>query len=228
MYLQTRDVSVYAKNAVKLKHGRYYHNFEEERAGLQLQQFTVQKSAMENSKNNKEEILLKAASLEIPTVIISPNAVQFVGQKDITTPELLTEEQIQKMDEHHENRWSGSRWRVDWSSDNFELLELNTAYETTVVLTSDSGFYHYDGTKFNKITNRQEQINQLWAYGFPSKRGRPLRVGVTTESGTKVEIEQLVRWLQQMDMARSSSDINYKVKQIFNTLNRHYCWPEYW
>ena len=95
MYLQTKDVSVYTKNAVKLKHGRYYHNFEEERAGLQLQQFTVQKSAMENSKNNKEEILTKAASLEIPTG--NPMLIELNSDTEIKKCEYLDKDRAKDL-----------------------------------------------------------------------------------------------------------------------------------
>ena len=38
-------------------------------AGLQLQQFTVQKTAQEHSLQNKETILARAKHLGIPTVI---------------------------------------------------------------------------------------------------------------------------------------------------------------
>ena len=43
MHLETKDISLYTKVTHRLKNGRYYRNFEEERAGLQLQQFTAQK-----------------------------------------------------------------------------------------------------------------------------------------------------------------------------------------
>ena len=62
MHLQTKDVSLYTKVTGRLKNGRYYRNFEEERAGLQLQQFTVQKTAQEQSLQNQKEILSESLS----------------------------------------------------------------------------------------------------------------------------------------------------------------------
>ena len=54
MHLQTKDVSLYTKVTSRLKNGRHYRGFEQERAGLQLQQFTAQKSAIEHSLANQK------------------------------------------------------------------------------------------------------------------------------------------------------------------------------
>lgn len=227
MYLQTKDISLYSKVSNRLKNGRHYRGFEEERAGLQLQAFTAQKSAMEHSVQNQKEILCRAQNLNIPTVIITPKHTQFLGNNDVGTDEIMTAEQLEKFD-NQDNHWCRSSWRSEVSSEGYECLELNLNYENYAVLPSEQGFFHFKDNNFERIKNRHEQIEMLWNYGFPSKRGRPLTVGRTSHSGTKIEILQLVVWLEKLRMLNSGSEIQYKTQQIYNTLNRHYAWPEHW
>ena len=227
MYLQTKDISTYSKVTQKLKYGRYYRGFEEERAGLQLQQFTLQKTAMEHSTQNQNEILWRAENLNIPTVLITPKFIQFIGKDNIVTDEIMTKDQLEKFDTS-ENHYCRSNWRSEVSSEGTECLELNLNYESYAVLPSEQGFFHYKDNKFERIKNRHEQIETLWEYGFASKRGRPITVGRTSHSGTKVEILQLVEWLEKLRIWNTGSEIQYKTQQIFNTLNRHYAWPDHW
>ena len=227
MYLQTKDVSLYSKVTSRLKNGRYYRGFEEDKAGLQLQQFTVQKTAQEHSKQNQKEILGRAEELNIPTVLITPKVIQFLGNNDVGSNEIMTDEQLKQFDTS-ENHWSRSTWRSEVSSDGYECLELHLNYENYLVLSSEQGFFKFKDNKYEKIKNRQTQIEMLWDYGFPCKRGRPLTVGRTSHSGTKLEIIQLVAWLEKLRMLNSGSEIQFKTQQIYNTLNRHYAWPEHW
>ena len=227
MFLQTKDVSLYTKVTHKLKNGRYYRNFAEERAGYQLQQFTVQKTAKDDSIQNQKEILSRAEALFIPTVLITPKTIQFLGNSNVVANEIMTEAQLKTFDTT-DNQWSSSNWRSEVSDQGVECLELNLSYENFVVLPSEQGFFQYTDNKFERIKNRYTQIETLWDYGFPSKRGRPLTVGRTGHSGTKTEIVQLVDWLKNLKQINSGSEIKYKVQQIYNTLNRHYAWPDHW
>ena len=227
MYLQTKDVSLYSKVTHRLKHGRHYRGFEQEFEGLKLQQFTVQKAAQDQSVQNQKEILWRAQALNIPTVLITPKVMQFIGNNDVGTDEIMTDEQLKKFDTS-ENHWCRSSWRSEVSSEGYECLELNLNYENYAVLPSEQGFFKFKDNKFERIKNRHTQIEMLWDYGFPSKRGRPLTVGRTSHSGTKLEIVQLVAWLEKLRMLNSGSEIQYKTQQIYNTLNRHYAWPEHW
>ena len=227
MHLETKDISLYTKVTHRLKNGRYYRNFEEERAGLQLQQFTAQKSAQEHSVQNQKEILWRAQALFIPTVLITPKIIQFLGNDAVIADEIMTEKQLKSFDTS-ENHWSRSTWRSEVSDQGVECLELNLNYENYVVLPSEQGFFQFKDDKFERIKNRYTQIETLWNYGFASKRGRPLTVGRTNQSGTKTEIIQLVDWLKRLKQINSGSEIKYKVQQIYNTLNRHYAWPEHW
>ena len=227
MYLQTKDVSLYTKVTSQLKNGRYYRNFEQERAGLQLQQFTVQKTAQEHSVQNQKEILWRAEALNIPTVLITPRYIQFIGNNNVVADEIMTDAQIKAFDTS-ENHWSRTTWRSEVSDDGYQCLELNLNYENFSVLAGDQGFFSLVDGKFVRIKNRHEQIDMIWDYGFPSKRGRPLTVGRASHSGTKTEIIGLVAWLQKLKMLNSGSEIQFKTQQIYNTLNRHYAWPEHW
>jgi len=227
MHLETKDISLYTKVTHRLKNGRYYRNFEEERAGLQLQQFTAQKSAQDHSVQNQKEILSRAEALFIPTVLITPKTIQFMGNEAVVADEIMTEKQLKSFDTT-DNHWSRSTWRSEVSDQGVECLELNLNYESYAVLPSEQGFFQFKDNKFERIKNRYTQIETLWAYGFASKRGRPLTVGRTNQSGTKTEIIQLVDWLKRLKQINSGSEIKYKVQQIYNTLNRHYAWPEHW
>ena len=227
MHLETKDISLYTKVTHRLKNGRYYRNFEEERAGLQLQQFTAQKSAQEHSVQNQKEILSRAEALFIPTVLITPKIIQFMGNESVIADEIMTEKQLKSFDTS-ENHWSRSTWRSEVSDQGVECLELNLNYENYAVLPSEQGFFQFNDNKFERIKNRYTQIETLWNYGFASKRGRPLTVGRTSHSGTKREIVQLVDWLKNLKQINSGSEIKYKVQQIYNTLNRQYAWPEHW
>jgi len=227
MYLQTKDVSLYTKVTSRLKNGRHYRDFAQERAGLQLQQFTAQKTAMEHSIANKKEILWRAEALFIPTVLLTPSTIQFLGNNDVVTDQIMTNEQLKTFDTS-ENHYSRSTWRSEVSDQGNECLELNLNYENYAVLPSEQGFFHYVDGKFKRIKNRHEQIEMLWDYGFPSKRGRPIKVGRVGHSGSKTEITGLVDWLYKLRMLNHGSEIQYKTQQIYNTLNRHYAWPEHW
>jgi len=227
MHLETKDISLYTTVTHKLKNGRYYRNFAEERAGYQLQQFTVQKTAKEDSIQNQKEILSRAEALFIPTVLITPKTIQFLGNSNVVANEIMTEAQLKTFDTT-DNQWSSSNWRSEVSDQGVECLELNLSYENYAVLPSEQGFFQYTDNKFERIKNRYTQIETLWDYGFPSKRGRPLTIGRTSHSGTKREIVQLVDWLKNLKQINSGSEIKYKVQQIYNTLNRQYAWPEHW
>jgi hypothetical protein len=227
MHLETKDISLYTKVTHRLKNGRYYRNFDEDRAGLQLQQFTAQKSAQEHSVQNQKEILWRAQALFIPTVLITPKTIQFMGNEAVVADEIMTEKQLKSFDTP-DNHWSRSTWRSEVSDQGVECLELNLNYESYAVLPSEQGFFQFKDNKFERIKNRYTQIETLWNYGFASKRGRPLTVGRTSHSGTKREIVQLVDWLKRLKQINSGSEIKYKVQQIYNTLNRHYAWPEHW
>ena len=227
MRLETKDISLYTKVTHRLKNGRYYRNFDEDRAGLQLQQFTAQKSAQEHSVQNQKEILWRAQALFIPTVLITPKTIQFMANEAVVADEIMTEKQLKSFDTT-DNHWSRSTWRSEVSDQGVECLELNLNYENYAVLPSEQGFFQFTDNKFERIKNRYTQIETLWNYGFASKRGRPLTVGRTNQSGTKTEIIQLVDWLKRLKQINSGSEIKYKVQQIYNTLNRHYAWPEHW
>jgi len=224
MYLQIKDVSLYTKVTSKIKNGRHYHNFAEEKAGLQLQQFTVQKTAMEHSKHNKEEILARAKHLNIPTVIITNEGMQFLGHSGVNTQEILTDTQIDGLNAGSENRWSSARWNTIENDEGYQVLEFNCNYDMHLVLNEDVGFY-VDGVK---VKNRHDQINKLWNYGYPARRGRPVRVGRLGHSGTKEEIQELVNWVEKLRMKKTGSEIAHKVNAVYNTLGRHYSWPEHW
>jgi hypothetical protein len=227
MFLQTKDVSIYTKVTNRLKNGRYYRNFEEERAGYQLQQFTVEKTAKQHSLENQKEILWRAQALFIPVVLLTPSTMQFIGNNNVVADEIMTEEQIKAFDTS-ENHWSRSTWRSEVSDQGNECLELNLNYENFALLPSEQGFFQCIDGKFIRIKNRHAQIKKLWDYGFASKRGRPLTVGRTSHSGTKTEILHLVDWLQKLRNINSGSEIKFKIQQIYNTLNRHYAWPDHW
>jgi len=227
MHLQTKDVSLYTKVNNRLKHGRHYRDFEQERAGLQLQQFTVQKIAQAHSLENQKEILWRAEALGIPTVLLTPRTIQFLGNDDVVADEIMTDAQLKAFDTS-ENHYSRSTWRSEVSDEGTECLELSLNYENYAVLPSEQGFFHYVDKKFTRIKNRHKQIEMLWNYGFPSKRGRPIMVGRAGHSGSKIEIIGLVDWLEKLRMLNNGSEIQYKTQQIYNTLNRHYAWPEHW
>ena len=150
-----------------------------------------------------------------------------MGNDAVIADEIMTEKQLKSFDTT-DNHWSRSTWRSEVSDQGVECLELNLNYENYVVLPSEQGFFQFKDNKFERIKNRYTQIETLWAYGFASKRGRPLTVGRASQSGTKTEIIQLVDWLKRLRQIDSGSEIKYKVQQIYNTLNRHYAWPEHW
>tara|TARA_B100001057_G_C22870067_1_gene958388 strand:+ start:5950 stop:6633 length:684 start_codon:yes stop_codon:yes gene_type:complete len=227
MHLQTKDVSLYTKVTSRLKNGRHYRGFEQERAGLQLQQFTAQKSAIEHSLANQKEILWRALALGVPTVLLTPRTIQFMGNNDVVADEIMTNAQLKAFDTS-ENHYSRSTWRSEVSDEGNECLELNLNYENYAVLPSEQGFFHYVDGKYERIKNRHKQIEMLWDYGFPSKRGRPIMVGRVGHSGSKIEIIGLVDWLEKLRMLNNGSEIQYKTQQIYNTLNRSYAWPEHW
>ena len=65
---------------------------------------------------NKKEILWRAEALSIPTVLLTPRTVQFLGNNDVVTEEIMTDAQLKAFDTS-ENHYSRSLWRSEVSDE---------------------------------------------------------------------------------------------------------------
>ena len=232
MYLRTRDITMCVNTQRKIKNQRYYTSDADDLSGLQLQLFTVQKYAEQESKENLQEIFASSAKNMIPTVIVKEQEIQFIGQTHhVATDEIMTSNDVARMDEEggSKSRWSDSSWQVYADNADYDFLTLNASYDTHFTMPKQFGFYqHTTGTDYTKITDRHTQIQKLWDYGYPSRRGRPCSVGRMTRSGRKDELIHLTEWVEKLRNDGRLSEIGQRTVSNYNSINRQFAWPGHW
>ena len=232
MYLKTKDISMCVNTQRKIKNQRYFTSDADDLSGLQLQLFTVQKYAEAESKGNLQEIFDSAAKNMIPNVIVKAQEIQFVGQKHhVATDQIMTDNEVARMDEEGKSthRWSDSGWSIDTSTEQHDCLMLKSAYDSYFVMPKQCGFYqHTAGGDYEKVTDRYEQIQTLWDYGYPSRRGRPCSVGSMLRSGRKDELIHLTGWVEKLLMNSRLSEIGQRTVSNYNSINRQFAWPGHW
>jgi len=235
MYLEFSNITRYHDINRKIKNQGYgrYGISHDDIAGLKLQLFTVSKAAAEESKINLVQILDIAGKFEIPTVIVKPQLIQFIGHGMLISQDLILDEAgIQRFsDADIVSRWAkGPRWRGEASNKGYYMLELGGYFSTEWALSPQCGYYqlNHSGTDYNKITNRQTQIQQLWDWGWPARRGRPVHIGFEQHSGNCEEIEYLTDMAAQLQYRRRHSEVAKRAVANYRAINKEYAWPNNW
>jgi len=81
MHLEFNQITQYQSVKTRIKNNGYsrYGMNQDDVSGLRVQMFTLEKIAKEQSQINLEQIFQKAKLYKIPTVIVKPQTIQFVG-----------------------------------------------------------------------------------------------------------------------------------------------------
>ena len=110
------------------------------------------------------------------------------------------------------------------------MLELGGYFSTEWALNPQCGYYqlNHSGTDYNKMTNRQTQIQQLWDWGWPARRGRPVHIGFEQHSGNCEEIEYLTDMAAQLQYRRRHSEVAKRAVANYRAINKEYAWPNNW
>ena len=234
MDLAFRDITQYESIRTKIKNQGYgrYGMSHEDIAGLKVQLFTLTKTAAEQSKINLEQILETARKRNIPTVVVKPQLIQFIGHDFFVDPDgILGEPDLAQFKDDDALRWANSpRWREETSSRGHYMLELGGYFSHYWAQSPHCGYYQRNhlGTDYNKITHRKTQIQELWDWGWPARRGRPVHVGFECYSGSTHEIECLTDMAAQMWTRQRSSEVAKRACANYRSINKEYALPGNW
>ena len=234
MHLEFNQITQYQSVKTRIKNNGYsrYGMNQDDVSGLRVQMFTLEKIAKEQSQINLEQIFQKAKLYKIPTVIVKPQTIQFVGHATyIRASSIANDDEIAHFKDDTISRWAnGPRWRDEMSRKGYYLLELGGYFSQFWALNEQCGYYQINhlGTDFIKITNRRTQIQQLWDWGWPARRGRPVTVGHERHSGNCQEIECLTEMAAQMWSRQRESEVAKRACSNFRSINKEYAWPGNW
>ena len=236
MYLDVNDVTEYyqLKESLRFSYSNYKRLDNEEIATAKLKAFTLEKRAKDQSRENLKQIFECASQLRIPVVIVKQQVLQFAGHSSyISSTNILDEEAIDQLKDGDDSarRWSGGpRWREERSSYGIHLLDLSGYFTASWALNNECGYYTFDHrvNEYIKITNRHQQIQQLWDFGWPARRGRPVSIGYERHSGSRDELDDLTKFAKSLETRRTSSEVAKRAVANYRSINREYAWPGSW
>ena len=235
MYLTYKEITKYESVNQQIKNQGYgrYSMSRDDVAGLKVQQFTLTKIAAEHSRINLDQILETGLKYNVPTVIVKPQLIQFIGHDTfIESSHILDAKAIKRFtDDDTFGRWAnGPKWRDVTSSNGYHMLELGGYFQHFWAMSPQCGYYQLNhlGTDYNKTTNRKTQIQELWNWGWPARRGRPVHVGFEQHSGNCQEIEMLTDMAEVLCERQRYSEVAKRTLANFRSINREYSWPGYW
>lgn len=195
-------------------------------AGLQVQMFTLDKPAAEESKHNLQELLNFCKTMEIPVLVGKANHFQLLGHHyQIPETDLLSEscrEQIAG----EELSYYRPRWTHFCSETGHWCQQFYGFGENLWLRSPEIGFY--DVESGNKITNRKQQIEMLWSLGFVSRRGRPVSAADESSCGSPSDVIAISKLAGQMHKKTFKSDIAKRIVSVYKSTHRYYCWPNHW
>ena len=233
MKLEFQNLAEWGKLSRKLKNNRSFFwskPTEDEIAGWQLQMFTVDKAAKEESAHNLAQMKQKARETESPVLIVKGNNVQFVGTElALATTDLVDQAWMDLVSNYFKNHsyYSKPFW-TQHENDRGRTAYSLYAYGGDAMWARhpQTGFYLIDEDR--RITDRREQIQILWDLGWVSRRGRPMSVGWERHSGNTDEIVLITQLAKKMWSRRGSSEVADKIYSTYNSINRYYAWPGNW
>jgi hypothetical protein len=234
MHLEFQNLAEWSKLNRKLKQSLssyWVRASQDEIDGWRLQMFTCDKESKQESVRNLDRLKQKAEEIEAPVLIVKGDNFQFVGmQQAIVATDLVDQEWMDTVSEYFDrkNYYSSKPfWTHHESNNGDQAYSLHTyGADAVFARTPQTGFYLLGEDR--KVTDRREQIQLLWDYGFVARRGRPVSVGWERHSGSPDEIAMITRQARQMWHRRHSSEVAAKMCSIYTSINRYYAWPGSW
>lgn len=236
MNLHFDNLAEWGKLNRKIKNQRHMYYWsnpsDDEIASWQLQMFTLDKKAKEESRANIEIILDTAEKIEAQNVVVKSNMLQFIGtENSLAYQDLSSEEWMDRYrqfcDRHNSFYFSKPFWTHAESEHGYHTFSMYAyGLDALFARTPQTGFY--DTASRSKITNRKQQIQILWNLGWAAQRGRPVSVGLERHSGSPSEIALITKLASDMWHRRGQSDVADKIISTYTSTNRYYAWPGSW
>jgi len=227
--IKYQTISQANKTAQRLKRDTYHHSWGDQdhtRDGDRLTLFTVEPEALCHSEHNLKLVLNVASAYNQKLVVIKTNMIQVAGSTDQhqQVGDLLFPEQWRK--EHQ--TWLGSSGPVAPRCDHSDLGQMCEFYTWRPALVMPKHQGVYDAQTGQRITNRREIIDRMWALGFAAHRGRPLSIAKIRWTGSRQELELATQLAEQHWDRRRTSDVARKLCSVFTSINRYAAWPGAW
>ena len=200
-------------------------NGDHTRDGDTLALFTLKPQGLAESKANLEFVMAVARRLGQSLVVLTPNHIQVAGphSSEIVGQHVWPREWLR---EHGE--WLDASHQLAprlEHSEQGEMVELYS-HRPCFVMPEHQGVY--DAVTNQRLTNRQEIIERMWALGFAAQRGRPLSIARVRWTGNRQELEHVTQLAQQYWDRRHQSDMAKKIVSAFRSINRYAAWPGAW
>ena len=184
-------------------------------------EFTTSKTVVTHSQHNLEWLLASAQGVPVDVLVITPNRVQMLGE---STSLAMTRAFPEAWQQQY-REWNEISADIYPRCEVLETGECSSLYLYRDCITEPKTAGVYEVATGRRMTNRQEIIDRIWSWGFPTRRGRPLSVGQTRWSGTREELEAAEALYYRYYLRRDRSDVARKICQAYTSAVRDYAWP---
>ena len=201
---------------------RWQHTHTKEADALLL--FTCETKAIEDAEHNLQSLLALGCRHGATHLILHANKVQFLSHSTDNgiEQELITPEWKQAYLE-----WTGHS-NIEFTIEDSGQGVCHSFRPWRRAFATRSTHGIYDLSTGQRIKNRQEIIERIWAHGFAAWRGRPLSVAAIRWAGTKEELEDLTAIADRYWKRRFKSDMAKKMCSAYTSINRYCAWPGAW
>ena len=189
-----------------------------------LLMFTIGPKADEDAANNLDFLLTLGQKHSATHLVLHANKIQYLAN-DATNgieQDLLPTEWTQQYQEWLESK--NLEFAVHESGQGF--CHSFRTWRRAFATRKTHGIY--DLATGRRLTNRQEIIERIWDHGFAAWRGRPLSVANIKWSGSREELEDLVKIADRYWSRRHKSDMAKKMCSAYTSINRYAAWPGAW
>jgi len=196
------------------------------RDGDSLTLFTLKPQALCDSATNLDLVMSVARAYGQELVVVKPNMIQIAGRDrrceavaDILFPQAWRRE-------HQE--WLDSTSPMIPRLDRNDRGEVCEFYTWRPALCVDQHQGVYDVATGDRLKNRRDIIERMWALGFAAQRGRPLSMARQRWTGSCEELDLITRLADQHWQRASGSEAAKKMVSTFRSINRYAAWPGAW
>ena len=213
----------------RMKSGRYggYYGQDHTLEGDHLFDFTHGPAAEADSLQNLETLLAQARAYDQSLVVIKPYVVQIAGAPHSghrsMADGLFTAEWIRGYDQ-----WLDTTHRSHPLMDTNERGQVMGFYTYRACMCLEAHQGVYDVVTGQRLTNRRDTIERMWALGFAANRGRPLAIAKPRWTGTREELELITELADRFWERRYETEAAKKMVSTYRSINRYAAWPGAW
>lgn len=207
---------------------RYYNSDGNSRDGDEMTLFTFGKLAHAESEHNLKRCLEVARSYEQDLVIITENRIQVAGGTGSGRHELVARALFPATWLKEHNHWLESTNPVKpnlYDSRHGEFLDFYS-WRRSMCVKEHRGVY--DVATGQRLKNRRDIIERMWAMGFAAHRGRPLTLAKPKWCGEREELEEITKLADRFWSRRAQSEVAKKIVSTYTSINRYCAWPGAW